>query len=54
MMLEPSAVVLYVTNLIQSSQFYIAQPQTSMAFGYTFLALNPDGNRLRFVSLRKS
>lgn len=32
----------------------IAQPPTAMTFGYTFLALDPDGNRLRFVSLRKS
>ena len=32
----------------------IAQPPTSMTFGYNFLAIDPDGNRLRFCSLRKS
>ncbi len=31
----------------------IAQSPTPMTFGYTFLALDPDGNRLRFVSLGK-
>jgi hypothetical protein len=31
----------------------IAQSPTAATFGYTFLALDPDGHRLRFVSLRK-
>ena len=31
-----------------------AQLPTDMTYGYTFLALDPDGNRLRVVSLGKS
>ncbi|MBA3535203.1 MAG: VOC family protein [Tatlockia sp.] len=29
----------------------IALPPTALPYGYTFLALDPDGNRLRVVSL---
>jgi catechol 2,3-dioxygenase-like lactoylglutathione lyase family enzyme len=36
------------------NQFTLAQPPTSMTFGYNFLAIDPDSNRLRFCSLRKS
>lgn len=32
----------------------IAQPPTDLTYGYTFLAMDPDGNRLRVVSLKKS
>lgn len=32
----------------------MAQSPTVVPYGYTFLALDPDGNRLRVVSLRKS
>lgn len=32
----------------------IALPPTLVAYGYTFLATDPDGNRLRVVSLGKS
>jgi predicted lactoylglutathione lyase len=33
--------------------FKIAQAPTHLTFGYTFVALDPDGNRLRVVSLGK-
>jgi predicted enzyme related to lactoylglutathione lyase len=35
----------------QQKGLTIAQPPTSLPYGYTFLALDPDGNRLRVVSL---
>lgn len=38
----------------QEKEINIAQPPTVVAYGYTFLALDPDGNRLRVVSLGKS
>lgn len=38
----------------QGKEIGIAQPPTAVPYGYTFLALDPDGNRLRVVSLRKS
>lgn len=38
----------------QKNKIHIIQPLTDMAYGYTFLALDPDGNRLRVVSLNKS
>lgn len=39
---------------LQMNGATIVQPPTSMTFGYTFLALDLNGNRLRFVSLGKS
>ena len=38
----------------QKKGIKIAQPPTIVPFGYTFLALDPDGNRLRVVALGKS
>lgn len=38
----------------QKKEMRICQPPTAVPYGYTFLALDPDGNRLRVVSLRKS
>jgi catechol-2,3-dioxygenase len=38
----------------QEKGFTIEQSPTSVTFGYTFLMLDPDGNRLRFVSPRRS
>ena len=38
----------------QKQGISIAQPPTDLPYGYTFLALDPDGNRLRVVSLGKS
>jgi predicted lactoylglutathione lyase len=38
----------------QTKEINIAQSPTIMAYGYTFLALDPDGHRLRVVSLGKS
>ena len=38
---------------LQKKGVTITQPPTDVTFGYTFLALDPDGNRLRFVSLGK-
>ena len=38
----------------QGKRISMAQPPTVVPYGYTFLALDPDGNRLRVVSLRKS
>jgi len=38
----------------QANEINIAQPPTAVVYGYTFVALDPDGNRLRVVSLRKS
>ena len=38
----------------QKKGINMAQPPTVVAYGYTFLALDPDGNRLRVVSLGKS
>ncbi len=38
----------------QGKKISIAQSPTVVPYGYTFLALDPDGNRLRVVSLRKS
>ena len=37
----------------QKKEINIAQPPTVVAYGYTFLALDPDGHRLRVVSLGK-
>ena len=38
----------------QGKKISMAQSPTLLPYGYTFLALDPDGNRLRVVSLRKS
>lgn len=38
----------------QGKEISMAQPPTVVSYGYIFLALDPDGNRLRVVSLRKS
>ena len=38
----------------QERKVNIAQPPTVMTYGYTFLALDPDGNRLRVVSMTQS
>lgn len=38
----------------QEKEINIAQPPTVVTYGYTFLALDPDGNRLRVVSFGKS
>lgn len=38
----------------QGKKISMVQPPTAVPYGYTFLALDPDGNRLRVVSLRKS
>lgn len=38
----------------QGKEISMAQSPTVVPYGYTFLALDPDGNRLRVVSLRKS
>lgn len=38
----------------QRKEISISQPPTAVPYGYTFVALDPDGNRLRVVSLRKS
>ena len=38
----------------QGMEISMAQSPTVVPYGYTFLALDPDGNRLRVVSLRKS
>ncbi|CAM4478320.1 MAG: hypothetical protein LEGION0403_FIIPPAGN_02446 [Legionella sp.] len=38
----------------QGKEIRMAQSPTVVPYGYTFLALDPDGNRLRVVSLRKS
>ncbi|KTD59123.1 bleomycin resistance protein [Legionella shakespearei DSM 23087] len=38
----------------QSKGTKILQTPTTVTFGYTFLALDPDGNRLRVVSLGTS
>lgn len=38
----------------QGKEISISQPPTAVPYGYTFVALDPDGNRLRVVSLRKS
>jgi|688.fasta_scaffold376839_2 predicted enzyme related to lactoylglutathione lyase len=38
----------------QQHEINILQAPTAVAYGYTFVALDPDGNRLRVVSLGKS
>lgn len=38
----------------QKNKINIAQPPTIVPFGYTFVALDPDGHRLRIVSLGES
>ena len=38
----------------QKKEINIIQPLTNVTYGYTFLALDPDGNRLRVVSLNKT
>ena len=38
----------------QRKEISISQSPTVVPYGYTFVALDPDGNRLRVVSLRKS
>ena len=38
----------------QKKEMNIAQPPTAVAYGYTFLALDPDGHRLRVISLGKA
>ena len=38
----------------QGKEIRMAQSPTVVPYGYTFLALDLDGNRLRVVSLRKS
>jgi len=38
----------------QKNGINIALPPTIVPYGYTFLALDPDGNRLRVVSLNKN
>lgn len=38
----------------QKKEIYMALPPTVVTYGYTFLALDPDGHRLRVVSLGKS
>lgn len=36
----------------QKKKITMLQPPTAVPYGYTFLAQDPDGNRLRVVSLR--
>jgi len=38
----------------QKNEVNIPRPPTAITYGYTFVALDPDGNRLRVVSLGKS
>ena len=38
----------------QEKNINMAHPPTVLPYGYTFVALDPDGNRLRVVSLGKS
>lgn len=38
----------------QTKEIAIALPPTVVCFGYTFIALDPDGNRLRVASQAKS
>ena len=38
----------------QAKDINMAFPPTILPYGYTFVALDPDGNRLRVVSLGKS
>jgi len=38
----------------QKKEVNMALPPTIVTYGYTFLALDPDGNRLRVVSFAKS
>ena len=38
----------------QERDINMALPPTAVPYGYTFVALDPDGNRLRVVSLGKS
>lgn len=38
----------------QKKEMRISQSPTAAPYGYTFVALDPDGNRLRVISLRKS
>ena len=38
----------------QKKEMSISQPPSTVPYGYTFVALDPDGNRLRVVSLKKS
>lgn len=38
----------------QAKKINIIAPPTQMPYGYTFVALDPDGNRLRVISLEKS
>ena len=38
----------------QEKDINMAHPPTIVPYGYTFVALDPDGNRLRVVSLGKS
>ena len=38
----------------QSKEINMLQLPTILTFGYTFVALDPDGNRLRVVSIRKA
>ncbi|EHL29761.1 VOC family protein [Legionella drancourtii] len=38
----------------QDKEINIILPPSIVPYGYTFVALDPDGNRLRVVSLRKS
>ena len=38
----------------QEKEINMALPPTIVPYGYTFVALDPDGNRLRVVSLGKS
>ena len=38
----------------QEKDIIMALPPTVVPYGYTFVALDPDGNRLRVVSLGKS
>lgn len=39
---------------LRGKEISIVQSPTVVPYGYTFLALDPDGNRLRVVCLRKS
>lgn len=38
----------------QAKKLNIIAPPTQLPYGYTFVALDPDGNRLRIVSLEKT